>query len=175
MRRRSVVPVLELIKSQWDVPFIYRTASTRDEFRVVVTEWLKAKYNKFPILYLGFHGNPGELEIGRELVPICDLHEFADKGTGRIVHFGACETLSADRAVLNKFLKMTRFVGLCGFKEEVDWLHSCALEIMILDELSKRKISAKNMHVFRENIQKVAGSLAKELGFHIWERGKIFR
>jgi hypothetical protein len=175
MRRRSVVPVLELIKSQWNVPFIYRTASTRDEFRVVILEWLKAKYNKYPILYLGFHGNPGELEIGKELVPICDLFEFRGKGRERVVHFGACETLSADRATLNQFLRMTRFVGVCGFTEEVDWLHSCALEIMILDELSKRKISAKNIHVFRQNINKVAGNLARELGFHVWERGNLHR
>lgn len=172
-RRRKVVPVIKLIKAQWDVPFIYRTATTRDEFRRTITEWLKAKYNKFPILYLGFHGKPGALEIGGELVPIKDLFEFAGKGKGRVVHFGACETLSAPKKDLNQFLKMTRFSAIFGFKEEVDWLHSCALEILILDELSKRKISSRNMHLFRKNIMRLAGPLARELGFHVWERGRL--
>src|SRR3990172_3802855 len=97
MRRRSVVPVLQLIKSQWNVPFIYRTASTRDEFRAVIQEWLKSKYRRFPILYLGFHGLPGMLEIGDEYIPICDLAEFSGKGRDRMIHFGACETLNAPR------------------------------------------------------------------------------
>lgn len=174
-RRRSVVPVLELIQSQWGVPFIYRTASTRDEFRTVIQEWLKAKYQNYPILYLGFHGLPGTLQIGNENVPINDLYEFTGKGSGRLVHFGACETLSASKSVLDKFLKTTRFTAICGFKHEVDWLHSCALEILILDELSKREISSRNVHVFKKSIRKLAGNLPKELGFEVWERGRLLK
>ncbi len=174
-RERSVVPVLELVKSQWHVPFIHRTASTRDEFRLVVGEWLKAKYKNYPILYLGFHGLPGCLQIGADNVPITDLFEFAEKGTGRIIHFGSCETLSAHKSVLDQFLKMSRFVGICGFKHEVDWLKSCALEILVLDELSKRKISARNLHVFKKNIHSLAGPLVRNLGFQIWERGRLYK
>lgn len=173
IRRRSLLPVLHLVKSQWDIPFIHRTASTRDEFRAVIREWLKAKYNGYPILYLGFHGYPGALEIGKEEVPICDLAEFAGKGRGRVVHFGACETLSAPQSYLNRFLKMTQFVAICGFKSDVDWLHSCALEIMILDELSRRRISTKSIKVFRANLQRMAGSLSRNLGFHLWERAQL--
>lgn len=172
-RTRSLVPVLELVQSQWGVPFIYRTASTRDEFRTVIQEWLKAKYKAYPILYLGFHGLPGTLQIGGENIPIVDLAEFAEGGSNRLVHFGACETLSAPKIVLDHFLKMTRFTAICGFKNEVDWLHSCALEILILDELSKRKISTRNIEVFQTNLKKMAGRLVKELGFQIWERGRL--
>lgn len=172
-RTRSLVPVLELVQSQWGVPFIYRTASTRDEFRAVIQEWLKAKYKTYPVLYLGFHGLPGTLQIGGENIPISDLAEFAEGGEGRLVHFGACETLSAHRIILNRFLEMTRFVAICGFKKEVDWLHSCALEILILDELSKRKISTRNMEVFHKNLKAMAGPLVKELGFEVWERARL--
>ena len=174
-RRRSVFPVLELIQSQWQVPFIYRTASTRDEFRNVIQEWLKAKYRNYPILYLGFHGLPGVLQIGHENIPIVDLYEFADRGSGRLIHFGACETLSAPKRLLNRFLKMTKFVAICGLKHEVDWLHSCALEILILDELSKRAISARNVHIFRNTIKNIAGRLPSELGFEVWERGRLLK
>lgn len=171
-RQRSVVPVLQLIRSQSNIPYIHRTASTRDEFRRVIQEWAKVKYNRFPILYLGFHGAPGALRIGEENVPICDLAEFAGKGKNRIIHFGACETLSAPRPVLSRFLKMTRFTAICGFRMDVDWLHSCALEVLILDELSRRKISSANTKLFIQNVQKRAGPLARELGFHIWRRGQ---
>ncbi len=173
IRRRSLVPVLQLVKSQWGIPYIHRTASTRDEFRLVIEQWLKAKYANYPILYLGFHGSPGALHIGQEEISICDLAEFADRGRNRIVHFGACKTLSAPRKELIRFLKMTRFVGICGFRTDIDWLHSSALEIIILDELSKRKITAGNMKVFEKRLKGMAGSLTRELQFQVWNRSML--
>lgn len=175
VRRRSLVPVLDLVKSQWNIPYIHRTASTRDEFRAVIKEWLKAKYNSFPILYLGFHGYPGAIDIGNEAVPITDLVEFSGKGRGRLIHFGACETLSAPRRQLNQFLQMTQFVSICGFRSEVDWLHSCALEIVILDQLSRRKISPEGIRIFKKNLNEMAGSLCRHLEFHVWEREQLRR
>lgn len=172
-RRRSLVPVLQLLKSQWNVPFIHRTASTREEFRSAIQEWLKAKYNNFPILYLGYHGHPGSLEIGREEIPIVDLVEFAGRGKGRVVHFGACDTLRAPRPVLNHFLKMSQFTAMCGFCSDVDWLHSCALEIIVLDELSKRRVTPKNVQVFEQNLKRISGSLVRELNFRVWERREL--
>jgi len=172
-RRRSLVPVLQLIQSQWNIPFIHRTASTRAEFRVVIQEWLKAKYNTYPILYLGFHGHPGAIEIGQEIIPLKDLFEFGAKGRGRIIHFGACETLSAPKKELAMFLKKTQLVAMCGFKAEVDWLHSCALEILILDELSRRTITPASVLTFNKNLKRMAGSLVRELGFHLWTRSQI--
>ena len=173
VRKRSLVPVLHLVRSQWNIPFIHRTASTRDEFRAIIKEWLKAKYDRFPILYLGFHGAPGALEIGGERVPIVDLVEFSGKGHNRIIHFGTCETLSGTKKELNRFLKMTGFAAICGFRTEVDWLRSCALEIIILDELSGRKITPRNINVFQENLRQQAGSLMRNLSFSIWDRAQL--
>ena len=172
IRRRSLVPVLHLVRSQWNLPFIHRTASTRDEFRNVINEWKKAKYSSYPILYLGFHGQPGALQIGRDSVPIVDLVELADTGRNRMVHFGACETLNAKDSYLRHFLKMTDFVAICGFKDEVDWLHSAALEILILDELSRRKISPANISIFEKNLKVMAGTLVKHLEFRVWKRSR---
>jgi len=173
-RQRSLLPVLQLVKSQCNIPFIHRMASTRDEFRRVIHEWLKAKYANYPVLYLGFHGAPGALHLGGEEIPICDLVEFAGKGQRRIIHFGACQTLSAPKKTLNRFMKMTKFTAICGFRVDVDWLHSCALEIVILDELSRRKITNLNIELFRKNLSKRAGSLARELSFHTWSRGNLY-
>jgi len=173
IRSRSLLPVLQLIKSQSNIPFIHRTASTRDEFRRVIAEWAMAKYAKYPILYLGFHGAPGGLHIGRETIPICDLHEFAGKGRNRIVHFGACETLKAPRSVLNRFMELSKFTAICGFRREVDWLHSTAFEILVVEELSRRKISLPNIALFKKCLMRRAGSLARELDFHIWSRQNL--
>lgn len=172
-RRRSLVPVLDLLRNQWNIPYIHRTANTRDEFGRVIREWTKARYGKFPILYLGFHGAPGSLHIGSDIVPLRDLHEFADKGRGRLIHFGSCETLRAGRLELAHFLKRTQFTAICGFRHEVDWLHSCALEILILDLLSSRPISPRSVRSFQQKLKLRAGTLSRSLGFQVWERGRL--
>ncbi|MBY0369705.1 hypothetical protein K2X33_03400, partial [bacterium] len=141
-----------------------------DEFGRVIGEWTKAKYQSYPILYLGFHGAPGALHIGSEQVPLRDLHEFSGKGRGRLVHFGSCETLSAPQKELTNFLARTQFTAVCGFRHEVDWLHSCALEILILDLLSSRRISPASVKTFRKRLSDRAGTLVRSLGFHVWER-----
>ncbi len=162
--------MLELIRFQWGVPSIYRTASTRDEFRRVINEWVKAKYRSYPILYLGFHGFRGGIQIGTEHIPVIDLFELAGKGRGRVIHFGACETVKAPKRFFDQFLKMTGFTAVCGFRNEVDWLHSTALEILILDELSKRKVSPRSIRAFQTELQRMAGSLTRHLGFHVWTK-----
>lgn len=172
-RRRSVVPVLDLLRASWNIPYIHRTASNRDEFRRVVQEWLKSKYRSYPILYLGVHGAPGVIDIGDESIPLRDLHEFTGKGAGRIVHFGSCETLSASKQELTRFLSRTKLTAICGFRTEVDFLHSCALEILILDQLSSRRLTPKGMRAFKLRLHGMAGSLARNLGFHVWERRRL--
>jgi hypothetical protein len=173
MRHKSVIPVLELVKNQTGIPYIHRTASTRDEFRRVIEEWLKARYNRFPILYLGFHGVPGGLHLGRDEIPLTDLVEFFGKGAGRVIHFGACQTLRAPSRDLSAFLKKTQFAAISGFQHEVDWLYSCALEILILDEWTKRRITPANARVFKKNLYDLAGTLCRQLGFHLWERSRL--
>lgn len=175
LRQKTVVPVLELVKHQTKIPVIHRTASTREEFRRVVQEWLKAKYNHFPILYLGYHGVPGGLHLGQDEVGLQDLHEFFGRGAGRVIHFGACHTLDAPSRVLSHFLQKTQFAAISGFRQEVDWLFSCALEILILDEWTKRRITPANAKVFKKNLYGLAGSLCRNLGFHLWERSQLRR
>lgn len=171
-RRRTVAPVLDLLRSQWNIPYIHRTASTRDEFGRVIKEWVKSKYQSFPILYLGVHGAPGAIHIGNDKVPLRDLHEFTGKGRDRIIHFGSCETLQATNRELAHFLSRTQFTAICGFKNEVDWLHSCALEILILDLLSSRRITPKNIRSFKKHLDAQAKTLVRSLKFHVWERNQ---
>jgi hypothetical protein len=127
----------------------------------------------YPILYLGVHGAPGAIQIGSDKIPLRDLYEFAGKGRGRVVHFGSCETLQTSKKELCSFVNRTRLAAICGFEKEVDWLHSCALEILILDLLSKRQISPRGMQAFQKQLKSMAGSLVKSLGFHMWDRGRL--
>jgi hypothetical protein len=72
-----------------------------------------------------------------------------------------------------KFLKRTRFAAVSGFKKEVDWLHSSALEILILDEFSQRKISPQNLERAHKKLLKLARTLVRSMEFGLFTRSSL--
>ncbi len=172
--RKTVRPVLELLKAQWNIPFIHRTTSTRDEFSAVVKRWATAKYKEYPILYLAFLGGPGILKIGPDIVPITDLHELYNGGAhGRVIHFGACETIDTPKTQLRDFLRKGGFAGVCGYRQDIDWLEACALEVVVLNELSTHKIDSKGLSASCKFIRRKARSLAQHLEFKFYKRSDL--
>ena len=70
----SVTPVLELVGKHSNMPFIHHRCNTRAEFEYSINRWkTKSFCGKYPILYLGFHGEPGFIKVGKEKVTLIDL------------------------------------------------------------------------------------------------------
>jgi hypothetical protein len=173
-RKRTVRPVLDLLKSQSDVPFIHRNASTRAEFTSVIRQWSLAKYRDYPILYLAFHGQAGCLQVEGVDVPMGDFHEFFKQpARGRVIHFGACQTIQTDKRALRNFLKRSHFSALSGFREDVDWLEACALELIVLSELAHRQITSQGLLAAHQAIRRKAGSLANLLQFRLFRSKEV--
>lgn len=56
----SMRPLLELLRDGYlRVPFVHRTAITKSEFTAYLMEWLTLEAKRYPILYLGYHGEKG--------------------------------------------------------------------------------------------------------------------
>jgi hypothetical protein len=73
----TVKPVLELLRINADVKYIYRDCSTRAEMEYLIEKWQQKGYAEYQILYLAFHGRPGELIIdGRTTVSLEELGEI---------------------------------------------------------------------------------------------------
>ena len=61
----SMRPMLELLRDGYlSTPFVHRTAVTKDEFSFYVEEWLSLKAQEYPVLYLGYHGEGGSIDLG---------------------------------------------------------------------------------------------------------------
>ena len=94
----TVKPVLELLRINADVKYIYRDCSTRAEMQYLLEKWQQKGYADYGILYLAFHGQPGKLVIdSRTTVSLEELGDIISmKPPQRLVYFGACSVLRGD-------------------------------------------------------------------------------
>jgi hypothetical protein len=133
----TVASFVEIVAKKHLMDFIHLTCNTKGELEFC----LRTLPNRagYRILYLGFHGNPGEIELGdRRRVNLEELSELmGTKFKDWVIHFGSCGTLSANKMRLQRFRDATQTSLLIGYKGDVDWVDSAAMDLIILDWLQE--------------------------------------
>lgn len=181
--------VLELLKKLSDVPFVHRDVSTREELDFYLGRWIGRDTRKkdyrladFRILYLGFHGAPGEISLRADQSHRFDddeasLEKIAESFTrGKygasdcVIHFSACSVLRSPARVRD-FRQKVGAACVSGYRRSVDSTPAWAFELMYLnllsDLLSDKNVNAGTLGTLREKITtkpEYAG-LAETLGF----------
>lgn len=163
----SVYPVLDLVERYQKMPFIYHRCGTIDEFRYSIKRWTsKSFHSKYPLLYLGFHGGPGLIKIGKYDLKLDELSELLiDKCSGVVIYFGSCSTIDLDRRHLQRFMEQTKSVALLGYKEDVGWLASASFDIQLLEKLFTHPFDTRGVTKICDEIFNENGTLARKLGF----------
>lgn len=143
-RSSTVRPILELLGANGrkkKVPFVHRDVATLDELEFYLRVWTQKRYAGYPILYLAFHGSPGEIALSdwRKKTSSVSLdwieEQLAGRCRGRVVHFGSCSTMHVDRRRLQRFLRATGATAVTGYTADADWMKSAAFELLLLDAL----------------------------------------
>ena len=173
--RASVEPALQLLERYRKVPFQHRDVATEQEFRYFLDKYLQPGYNTHPILYLGFHGGRAEdgadafVEIGDGTqVELEQLEDWIDgRCRGRLVHFGACGVMASNGNRLNRFVRRTKAVGVCGYREDVDWLQSAAFETLAVGRLQDSAFTKSSIQKFDRDLKEMAPGLYANLGFRL--------
>lgn len=181
--------LLELLERLSRVPFVYRDVSTYEEFDFHLGRWVgRNTYKKdyvlgdYGILYLGFHGSPGEIslrddlthrgdddEVDLEGIGDCLLNDAAYDCRGAVVHFGACSVLRS-HARVEEFKERIGAACVSGYTRMVDSTLSWAFELMYLDQLSAK--NADNPDTLRTLSRRLCdkpeyAGLAEHLGFRM--------
>ncbi len=171
----TVEPVLRLLKScnDYRVPYIHRDVGTVEEFYYYLRKWCQRGMAAYPILYLGFHGNPGMIYVGEQKgsggeITLEILAERL-KGCcrGRVIHFGSCGTLAAHGQRINSFLRKTGAAAVCGFKTDVDWLDSTTFDLLLLGHMQHRSFRKPGLRALERDVRSKANMLAKTLNFRM--------
>jgi hypothetical protein len=130
--RQTVRPLLELLSTARGHRFIHLTCSTRSEFEFNLHQ--HRRHRSFGSIYLAFHGMRGRLLLadGSE-VAVGELAELAaGRLEGCLVHFGSCMT-AFDQDELDFFLAVTGASVATGYRKNVDWIDSAAMDLLLLD------------------------------------------
>jgi hypothetical protein len=136
--QQSIRPLLEFLETSRMIKgYVYRDVSTIGEFENLILRWTNKRYSRYPIGYLGFHGSPGIIHIGRRDVNLDYLGGLLEgRCQGKSIYFGACGVLDIPRREAQAFRRRIRAKCICGYREDVDWFESSAFDILLLDCLS---------------------------------------
>jgi hypothetical protein len=165
--RLSVVPLLELVSKAWDreIRFSYLTCNTEEELEYNLKK-LRRKRG-YGILYLACHGKPGQLQLDASAVDIERLAEYMDHGfTDWVVHLGMCSTLNVERERISRFIDTTDVSMLLGYKQDVNWIDSAAIDLLLFDWLQEYR----DMHRFWEHFRLQYPDLIKRTGLRAFLR-----
>lgn len=169
----SVRPGIELVKRYIGYPnLFYRTASTMSEFRFHLHDYRGLTINDrrwYGILYLDFHGSEGCIHLPgeEEAVTLSDLaDEIRETFKGFVIHLGSCSTLNSSRDDLDLFLKKTGASCILGYKEDIGWIESTVLDMLILNELIEDDV--KNLGSFWKRFTSSYDTMCRRLGVSIY-------
>lgn len=168
--RTTVEPVLQLLNTYDDlrIPYIHRDVGTREEFDHYLKKWTQKGLSRYPILYLGFHGEPGVLCVGERRgdagrVTLVELGELLEgECKGRVIHLGSCSTLDHHGRLINTFLQRTGAVAILGYRATIDWVESAAFEVILLGALQEVSLTKQGMTKLQKQLrQRVSGLSVK--------------
>lgn len=169
----SFRPLLELMRCLNKSPFVHRDAATREELFYYLKKWSQRRYARYPILYLGYHGEAESIIIGdgRESDCRVTLTELMDSLAGccdkRIVYIGSCSTMQIDERRLQSFLRCTGALAICGYRYPVDMLRSAAFELLLFNVLLGNTLTLNGAKAMKRKIETEERSLCKDLGFRM--------
>ncbi len=168
-KKNTVEPVLELLHhSPLEVRYIHRDVATKEELNFYLGKWTLAEYRSYPILYLAFHGAPGELFLAENsgMINIEELLKILEgKCHKKIIHFGACSVFNLEGRVLKRIISRFDALAISGYSSEVDWVTSSVFEMLFLAELQKNALTKSGILAVKNRIKEIAPHLSKKLGF----------
>ena len=162
----TVLPILDLLEKRGYCNYIYHDCATKSELEYFLEKWKNKKIQeKYPILYLAFHGDPGFIFLTHEdKYSLAELADYLNgKSIGKIIYFGSCSTLNIDKRKINSFLKKTGAIATIGYKIDIDWIQSAACDLFVFEALQSDKHDTTGIKKIYKKIISDYGNLHKIL------------
>jgi hypothetical protein len=146
----SVLPILKLVSRLHGLKFIYLTCDTREELKHNLTKMKKKP--GYGILYLSFHGHPGQIVVDEARISMESLASYMGNGFANwVVHFGSCETIDVEPQRISRFMHTTGVSMVLGYNKNVIWAETAALDLLILDWLQRYREMRRMWSRFSKN------------------------
>jgi hypothetical protein len=168
--KSSVLPILDLLSNRGICDYVYHDCATIQELEFLLSKWnTKSVSNKYPILYLAFHGETGCIIISNNVkYTLEDLAScMENKCNSKVIFFGSCSTLKVDIRKINSFLDKTGAIATIGYKTDIDWIQSTACDLFAFEALQNDKLDSKGIQNIYKQIVSDYGNLHKLLELRI--------
>jgi hypothetical protein len=168
--KSTVLPILELLEKKGYCDYIYHDSATKSELEFYLDKWKNKTINeKYPILYLAFHGEKGGIYLSqKDKYSLDDLSAFLEnKCTGKVIYFGSCSTLNLDKRIIKKFLEKTGAIAAIGYKIDIDWIQSTACDLFVFEALQNDKLDGIGIEKIHKTIVSDYGNLHKLLDLRV--------
>jgi hypothetical protein len=168
--KSTVLPILELLEKRGYCDYIYHDCATKAELEFYLDKWKNKTINeKYPILYLAFHGEKGCVILTqKDKYSLEELSAFlGNKCAGKIIYFGSCSTLNIDKRIINNFLENTGALAAIGYKTDIDWIQSTACDLFVFEALQNDKLDTRGINKIHNKIISEYGNLHKILDLRI--------
>lgn len=169
--RSTTRPLLELLEGRDVIRFAHRDVATIEELEHYLVQWTQKQYDRLTFGYLAFHGNPGELVLGRKTYTMEQLGELlSGRLAGRILYFGSCSTLEVDHERVESLRKRTGARAVCGYAKAIDWIESASFDLNLIDAVTwYARIDAGFRHLHKHH-----AGMCERLGFRAaWAGGSM--
>ena len=148
--RLTVQPILELASKKNYIKWALLPCNTMEElaFNLRIAPHGNGRGNG--ILYLAFHGRPGSIIMAGSMARLETLAEFMGRRFSNwIVYFGSCHTLRVEKRRILDFMEKTNVLMTIGYRKEVIWMESSAVDLLLLDLIQEYKDMRKFWTRFR--------------------------
>jgi hypothetical protein len=133
--------VFDYLQGLQGIPIDGRKVENSDQFLAGINEWVTEYAGAYPILYLAFHGDAGQLIVGDytnrdNCFGLRQIEDYlSSNGADGILYFASCGTMGLEKKRLQEFLANTRFAAVCGYRGRIDWNESADFDQMLLSKL----------------------------------------
>lgn len=163
--RASVRGLLAHPENVGQIRYTHRQADTVDNVLGYLKRWPQAQYRDYSLGYLGFHGSPGQLHIGRRKLTLEELGAALEgQCAGKTIYFGSCSVLGVPKRRVEGFRRQVRARCVAGYEKDVSWFESSAFDLLLFEALTHyRRIDAVDRWLRKEYI-----GFVRRLGFKMY-------
>ena len=162
--RASVKPLLDYITTGRGTSYTYNFVYTREEFKYILENVNVKKHN---LLFLAFHGKPGNIMLGKDGESLIDMDELSGILDGRFsgygIHFSSCSVLNLDEEKVTDFVSDTGASFVSGYGQGVDYNEGALMDMAFLSKW----FYYRNMTSMFKSIKKSYKDFIKENNF-LW-------
>ena len=169
--KSTIQPILELLNKKGYCDHIYNRCATVDELEFYLNKWTNGRIkNKYPILYLAFHGKEEYIFLNSKATySLQNIEEIlGGQCHKKIIHFGSCSTLNLPKSRIASFIEKTDALAVIGYKTDIDWMLSTALDLFVFDALQYDiLLDHQGIKKFSKTITSKYGNLHSKLKLRI--------